>query len=174
MKSLINAVGFQAGWWACIIGVGHGLEIPALLFGLSLVIAHLFFCAQPLNEARLALAAVVVGVVVDSSLQWAGVITFWGWSLGACSPFWLWLLWGLFALTLPHSLSFLKNLPHWLHALLGAVLGPLTYYAGAQLGAAQWAGRPVDGLALAVAWALALPLLVQLARQMTWNGSKPS
>jgi hypothetical protein len=166
MRLFINALGFQTAWWACIAGVGHGLEIPALVYGLILAGLHVTFASKPTQEIKLAALALVIGVVIDTLLQAASVVDFYGWSLALFSPFWLWLLWVLFAMTLNASLSFLQTTPLWLSALAGLVFGPLTYYAGAQLGAAYFDASFIHITALALVWMMALPFLVYIAKQL--------
>ncbi len=167
MALFINALGFQSAWWLCVAGVGHGLELPALAYGVVLMGLHLFFAPRPRQELQLAAVAVAIGVVVDTGLQLAGVISFYGWALGPLSPFWLWLLWALFAMTLNASLSFLQSQSLWLSAVAGLVFGPLTYVAGAELGAAGLVVTPWHVGILAVAWLMALPLLVAIAKQLS-------
>ena len=164
MNKLINALGFQTGWWACIAGVGQGFELEAIGFCAILAGAHLYFAQFPQQELKLAALAWILGVLLDSSLQQFAVIDFYGWALGPLSPFWLWALWVLFALTLNSSLAFLQRQPLLLSTVLGLVFGPLTYYAGAKLGAAGLDGSPVNLLSLALAWMLAMPLLVMAAQ----------
>lgn len=166
MHRFLNALGFQLGWWACVAGVGHGLEIPALMFCSALVIAHLCYTENPAQDIKLALWAVGLGIAIDSALQYFSVIDFYGWSLGALSPFWVWMLWLLFAMTINTSLSFLKEKPMVLSALAGLVFGPLTYMAGAKLGAAAFDGSALHTLTLAVTWMLALPAMVFIAKQL--------
>jgi hypothetical protein len=166
MRLFLNAFVFQTAWWACIAGVGHGLEIPAILYGLALAGLHVRFAAQPRQEIKLALIALAIGLAVDTLLQATSVVIFYGWSLGFFSPFWLWLLWVLFAMTLNASLGFLQTQPLWVSALLGLVFGPLTYYAGAQLGAASLETSPIQITALALTWMIALPCLVHQAKQI--------
>ena len=113
----------------------------------------------------IAAAALALGLVIDSLLQYSSVIHFYGWALGALSPFWLWMLWVMFAMTLNASLDFLQPLPLWVSATLGGVAGPLTYLAGASFGAAAMEPTLTHVSLLALAWAMALPLLVVLARQ---------
>jgi hypothetical protein len=164
MRLFLNILGFQTAWWACIAGVGRGLEIPALVYGLVLASLHLRFAHQPQQEAKLAALALVVGMVADTLLQMTSVISFYGWALGPLSPFWLWLLWVLFAMTLNTSLAFLQNHTLWLSVVAGLVFGPLTYYAGAQLGAASFDSTPFHFGALAITWGFALPVLVYAAK----------
>jgi hypothetical protein len=166
MRLFLNALGFQTAWWACIAGVGHGLEIPALLYGLTLASLHTAYAPKPSQEIKLAAVALAIGVAIDTVLQAASVIDFYGWSLTFFSPFWLWLLWVLFAMTLNASLSFLQTKPLWLSALAGLVFGPLTYYAGAQLGAAYFDGSFIHTAVLALVWMIALPFLVYVAKQL--------
>lgn len=166
MNKLINAVGFQAGWWACVAGVGLGLEVEAMLFCCVLVLAHWRWSSSALQEMKLGGVALLVGVLVDSMLQYVDVIDFYGWALGALSPFWLWTLWLLFACTLNGSLAFLKQMPRMMSACVGLVFGPLTYYAGAQLGAASLHVSLLHMACLGLAWMLALPLLLVLAQRI--------
>ena len=169
MYRIFNAIGFQTAWWACIAGVGQGLELPALGYCAVLAGAHLFYVDNRPQELQLAAAALAIGVVVDSALQYFSVIHFYGWALWDVSPFWLWALWVLFAMTLNASLSFLKTQPLWLSGAAGLLFGPLTYYAGAKLGAASFDASVTHVLALALAWMLALPVMVMVATRISAN-----
>jgi hypothetical protein len=165
MHKIVNALGFQAGWWACVAGVGLGFEIESIVFCMVLAGLHLYVSTAPRQECTLAFLAVLVGIVVDSLLQHLSVIQFDGKALGLLSPFWLWALWGIFALTLNSSLAFLKRQSLIVSAALGWVFGPATYYAGSTLGAAELDVTPVRILALGTAWAIAMPLLVVIAQR---------
>ena len=174
MHRFLNALGFQLGWWACVAGVGVGLEVPALVFCLALTTALVYFAPHPLLEIKLAAVACLLGVVLDTGLQSFSVISFYGWSLGPLSPFWLWLLWIMFALTLNSSLSFLQRLPLSVSAAAGFLFGPLTYYAGAKLGAASFDNTLSHLAVLAMTWMVALPGLVWLAKRLAHKPSSPS
>lgn len=165
MKNIVNAVGFQAGWWACVAGVGYGFEITALALGAVLAVAHLVQATHKAAEAKLAFIALVLGIAVDTLLQAMGVIEFHGLALEPLSPLWLWMLWILFAMTLNFSMGFLKTKPWGLSALLGFVFGPISYVAGARLGAASLDESLVHLATLGVTWMLAMPLLVSLAKK---------
>ena len=165
MYRFINAIGFQTAWWVCIAGVAHGFEVVALVFCAALACGHLRYTAHAQQDLRLAAWALGIGIVVDTLLQYVGVMHFRGLSILGLSPLWLWMLWVMFALTLNTSLAFLKTKPLALSALAGFVFGPLTYYAGAELGAASWEGSSFPFLTLALAWMVALPSLVFLSRK---------
>lgn len=166
MQALISFLKFQIGWWACIWGAGHGYEITAILFCSALGLHHIFTSKHRMVEVKLCAFAVIVGILVDSLLQSGSVITFYGWYLAPLSPFWLWVLWGIFATTLNTSLWFLQTNRVWISGLLGAVLGPLTYIAGVQCGAAGMLLSVNNFVVLSLTWLVVLPLLVIVARYL--------
>lgn len=167
MNKLVNALGFQFGWWACIAGIGHGFEVESMAFSVFLITVHVYFSTHRWQDIQIAVFALAAGIVVDSALQYLSVIQFYGWAIGPLSPFWLWVLWLMFALTLNASLAFLKNCSLVISAALGAIFGPLTYYAGATLGAAQLDFSPFNIVMLAMTWMLVLPLLVMTAQALS-------
>jgi hypothetical protein len=167
MHVIVNALGFQAGWWACVLGVVHGYETAALVFCGLLVLAHLSWVAHARQEIQLAGVALLLGIFLDTLLQSFAVIHFEGRAWGWLSPFWLWTLWVLFALTLNSSLAFLKRLPLLIAAAAGLVFGPLSYLAGAALGAAYLHRSLFELSVLALVWMMALPILVWMAQRIS-------
>lgn len=124
---ILNALLFQLGWFACVFGAQRPWLL--LLAGACLVAHFLWICSWR-EDGRLVLGVLLFGCLLDSSLLHLGVLAFPGDS--PLLPGWLALLWALFATTLKHSLAWSAR-PWWLGALLGALGGPLSYYAGAQL-----------------------------------------
>ena len=169
MHILINAIGFQTAWWALVAGVAYGFEVPALIYSVVLASAHFFYAPHAKQDLRLAAWSLAMGIATDSLLQYAGVMQFNGLSVAGLSPFWLWMLWVLFALTLNSSLAFLKSKTLALSALAGSLFGPLSYYAGAKLGAASWEGPMFPWLPLGLAWMFATPILVLLSNKLVYS-----
>jgi hypothetical protein len=102
--------------------------------------------------------------VVDTTLQYVSVISFYGWALGPLSPFWLWMIWVMFALTLNSSLSFLQNKHVFLSAIAGLIFGPLSYLAGVKLGSAGFDNTLPHLVTSGLIWMLVLPALVHFAK----------
>jgi hypothetical protein len=164
--ALINLAAFQIGWFTCVLGAAYGLPllgpgVVTLLLGL-----HLLLAPRPWEEIRLVGAAGAMGLCLDSLQAAAGLFSFsseepWSW----ISPLWMVALWVNFATTLHTSLRWLLG-RYALAALLGALGGPLSYYAGARLGALTF---PVDPAAsfivLALVWGVAIQLLLKLAEE---------
>jgi hypothetical protein len=160
---LANALGFQLGWWLCVLSVR--LDAQAWALAGSVLLSALQWRHSKVSKHLMGLVGRVLflGVALDSALQAAGWIQFQGWALGPLAPFWLWAIWLMFALTLNESMVFLNRWPVWIQALIGGVAGPLSYGAGASLGAATLL-QPWTLWAYALAWMVLLPLLLKWSR----------
>ena len=157
-KNLVNAGLFQLGWFACVLG---GNSLWLLLAGGALL-AHLLWVSRSLAQVRLIAVVCVLGSTVDNLLLNAGVFAFK--QPGVLIPFWLVLLWALLAITLNHCLAWTAK-PLWRAILLGAIGGPLSYYAGQRLGAVQFPmGLWPTLLGLSLLWAGLFPLLSTCSR----------
>ena len=156
---IANLVLFQAGWLACVWGAAHGYAAEGVLAALAIVAWHISRAAEPKREAALAAISAALGFAFESLLVQAG------WVRVEAGVYWLVALWALFATTLNSSLRALQPHP-WIAALVGAVGGPLAYYAGARIGAIDFVQPAAMLAALAVGWALATPALLSLARRL--------
>jgi hypothetical protein len=77
-------------------------------------------------------------------------------------------MWAMFATTLNLSRRWMQR-RLLLASLLGAIFGPLAYLAGEELGAVNFESRFLAISALAVIWAVSMPLLMSVATR--WSGS---
>jgi hypothetical protein len=152
----VNLIGFQAAWWACALYGNTGAWVA-----LAWLLAHIALQRQRLKELRIVLACGAAGWLVDAMLSASGwlILPNSSWVL----PFWLFVLWSCFAATLNHSLQFLQNKPG-LAALLGATGGPLSYFAGMELGRLAFPSTLPGLMVLAAVWAVLMPALLYLAR----------
>jgi len=158
-----NAVGFQIGWFACVVGAASGYPAWGAAIAVQLLALHAAFAPRPAAELRLMLAAAAIGMVWDSALAATGVVQYHAgvWLEGA-APYWIGVLWALFAATLNQSLRWLRRRP-LLGLVFGAVGGPLSFWAGQRLGAASFPNTPLALAVLSVGWALLMPALAHLA-----------
>jgi hypothetical protein len=161
-RTVANLLLTQLVWFACVLG-GDAWAVAALL--------HLLIYRQWLgSDADWPLLGVVtaIGYGVDSSLATLGYMDYSAHTLSGLlpAPLWLAALWLSFATLFRHGLQWLQG-RLWLAAALGAVAGPLTYYAGSQLGAATPGSSLTIFLLLhAALWAIMTPLFACLARRM--------
>ena len=160
LKPLANAVLFQCGWFACVLGG----DSRWLLIGVAALGAHLLWISAWAREGQVILAVTVLGTLVDTALRGLGVFEFN--TPGPLIPLWLILLWALLATTLRHCLAWSAQ-PWWLASLLGAVGGPLSYYAGSQLAGVSFGYGTIPTLiGLALLWAMLFPLLHRIAQRL--------
>jgi hypothetical protein len=160
MSPLLTFLSLQAGWFACVLGAAAGRPIMGVLVVFLVVVAHVVRSGDRRSLALTLAAAAVVGLVLDGSLTLAGVLTFPAHaSLGWPVPLWMLALWVNFALAID-ALAWLGRRP--VAAMLaGAIGGPLSYLAGARLGAVTLGpSEPVALAAVGVAWMVAMPLLL--------------
>ena len=161
---LLNIVCFQLGWFACVLGAANQHPWLGVLMAIFLLTFHILRSKNSAVEIRLIVVAMIFGLLFDLiplSLGWIKFepVAFWPSQL---PPPWMICLWGLFASTLNISLNWLKS--RFLIAfILGAVSGPLCYWAGYQLNALNLASFNYVMVYLMVGWALAVPFLLNLA-----------
>lgn len=159
---------FYAGWFATILGAGAGLGWIGPVAAVAIGTVHLALSGARAAEVRLLAIATTMGLVVDSALRWSGFVDY---ALAPryppLAPPWIIALWLLLATTIRPALGFLSGRP-LLAAVLGAVGGAASYAAGARFHAVSFPrGYGPAMSALAVVWAVAMPLLV-------WSGGLSS
>ena len=160
---VINFLLFQAGWFACVLGGAHGYPWVGPVVVAVVIAVHLAFAWRPTREVLLALTAALMGLVADSLLVATGWVSYpsGNWIPGF-APYWIIAMWALFATTLNVSMKWMQG-RQALAVVFGAIGGPLSYLAGWKLGAISLEAPVAAFLALAVIWALAMPLLMSLS-----------
>ena len=166
MTLMVNAVLFQIGWFACVLGAARGLPWIGPLAAVAIIGWHLAHAARPERELALIAAAALLGALFETLLVQMGWVRFeTGVLVEGTAPSWMVALWAIFATTLNVSLRSLR--PHrWLAALLGAIGGPVAYYAGARLGALEFAAAGAALAAIGIGWGILTPALLGAARRL--------
>ncbi len=164
-RLLINVLAFQIGWFSCVIGAANGYPSVGLVVTMLVVLLHLVLAYQPRTELILIAIAGVIGACFDSLLLQTGWVSYPnGILLAGIAPYWIVAMWVLFATTLNVSMR-------WLHgnytaaALLGLIGGPLSYLGGARLGGLVFVETTSALVALAIGWAVMMPMLVWVSKR---------
>jgi len=166
MSFWLSLIGYQAVWFAAVIGAGRGLAWPGVLGMLIYAAVQLAGARRLRTDLGLIAAGLVFGLLLDGTLGRSGLVRYAaGWPNPALAPAWILALWVSFALTFSQSLRYLQT-RLWLAALLGLVGGPLAYLGAARGWQVVTFAEPTWRalLALALGWALATPALAWLAR----------
>ena len=123
-QRLLNAAGFQVGWFACVMGAAADNPWIGPAFVGLLTSLNLFFFPFRMLQLRLIVFAALLGTTLDGILILSNVFTFTGSALPPwLSPLWLTAMWINFALTLRISMSWLLN-RYGLGAVMGGIGGP--------------------------------------------------
>jgi hypothetical protein len=165
MNVIINIVAFKIGWLASITGAASGVPLlgPAVI--LVAIALHLGRVDQPSSELMLIVLTGAIGAGWDSVMVAAGWLTYpTGTLVSGFAPYWILAMWMLFATTLNVAFRWLQS-KTLIASILGAVFGPLSYYAGSKAGAVVFNDFAASMFGLAVAWAILLPALLTLARR---------
>lgn len=162
-RLLANFVISQLAWFAAVLGAAHQRPVAGTLCVAVAIAWHLAVSARPAREARLVLAACVLGFAVETAMVLQGNVAYPSGQPDAhLAPYWMVALWGLLAIALNVTMRWLR--PHlWLAAALGAVVGPAAFASGVRLGGAQFVHAVPALVTLALVWGLLLPILVRLS-----------
>lgn len=159
MRTLLNVLAFQIGWFASVMGAARGLWRSCLCW-------HGISTKAPNAWRRPLWLQPHESLVSYSTLPLLQTEFFHRFDMECrlpLSPLWMISLWLNLATILNISLKWLHG-RYFLAAILGAVGGPTAYYAGARLGATQGAFGMESILVLSVAWGFAIPALFFMAK----------
>ena len=170
MKVVLNFLLFQVAWFATVLGAAANLPWLGPVVVTAAVAIHLRQSRWPAMESGLVLAAVLMGLVADSLVVATGWVAYPnGTWIPGLAPYWIVTLWAVFATTLNVSMRWIHG-RYLLAAVFGAIGGPLSYAAGARLGAMTLVDPVMAIAALAMLWSLAMPLLAFTASRLDGNG----
>ena len=162
-KIVINIILFQIGWFACVLSAANNHPLVGASISLFIIVSHVLLSREYKQEIRIIVIAMVIGLFLDSFIISAGLITYTSGMLNDfIAPYWIVLMWALFATTLNYSLSWMRN-KLLVSVVLGAIAGPLAYYAGMKLGAVEFINEMKALISLSIGWAICTPLLLKLS-----------
>lgn len=162
---LFNFVAFQAGWFACVGGAGRDWPYLGPAVVSVLVSVHLLLSPRPNPEFRLLIFLAFMGTFLDSLLAASGLVSYrGGYGLNWLAPAWITALWANFATTLHFALRWAADRLS-LAGFLGALAGPMAYYAAAGLGAVELPHGGLSLLTLAIIWGVAVPFSLALSKR---------
>jgi hypothetical protein len=166
MNVTVNVIAFKLAWLSSILGSANGMPLIGPIVVLAAVIIHLRMVSEPSRELLLILMTGAIGLAWDSVLVAAGWLVYpTGNIVAGLAPYWILGMWMLFATTLNVSFRWLRS-KLVLASIIGAVFGPLSYYAGASAGAVELAEPILALTALSAGWSLILPGLLMIGREL--------
>ncbi len=159
---MVNFVAFQIGWFAAVLGAGHGMPWLGVVVVPLVLLLNLALSRDRMQELVVALAAAAMGFVFDSALTFSDIFVPVPYVFPRpFSPLWMVMLWVNQAATLNGCMAWLRG-RYLLGTIFGAIGGPLAYLGGAKLGAAALPSNH-DLVVLGLAWAIAFPALLAVS-----------
>lgn len=166
MRFWMNLVAYQLVWFGVVICAARGQPWLSVALAAAFAAAQWLASKQQASDTRLLVCAVACGIVLDGTLAASGLLEYTSQQPSLLAPVWILALWAAFAMTINHSMTFLRGRP-WLAAAFGAIGGPLAYL-GASRGfdAVAFPDPAMPALlGLALGWGLAMTALAVLAER---------
>jgi hypothetical protein len=144
---------FQLGWAICVLGG----NLMAVAYSLVALLIHHRYVLQSKSEWKVVGFIVLVGITWDSLLVFFGLIVYPD-AVWFNLPVWMVCLWILFATTFMHSMAWLSGYS-WVSVFVGAVFGPMSYWAGVEFSDASFGASPIMSMVvIAAGWAILFPI----------------
>ena len=162
---IFNFLGLEITWGACAYGSTQGMPIIGFVVGLLYLGLHFTFTENRYTDFLIMLSVGLLGILIDIANTSLGLIAFNGGITPLLNiPYWLIMLWLVFALMLPHSLLWLYKYK-FISIILGAILGAFSYWLGHQLGAIIFPNSVVmSTLVYAIEWAIIFPIALIITK----------
>ncbi len=162
-----------AAWSAGVASAGRGGLMVAPLIAAALIALHAIISRRAVDELRLIAIAMMIGMLADSLLSAAGLVLAAPFTDHVAPP------WQLALWTLPGSAlhTYLRWLParRAVASACAACAAALGCLAAQQLGALRFPAGTVPALcASALAWALAMPLLLSWCDRLDRARMRPA
>lgn len=159
--TIANVLGYQCAWWSCVASAAADRPALGMAASAAFALATLALGGRWREDLRTLAIALPLGFGMDSAFAASGWLVYAAGPWSPLAPGWIAAIWVAFAMTLNHSLAFLRShLP--IAAVLGLLGAPLAYSTAARgFGVLAFADpAPQVLVALALAWALLLPLVL--------------
>ena len=163
----INYFGFSIVWICCVYSGAQGVTALALIPTLIFLYLHFMIVADHLKEeVQLILIAILMGVIVDSSFSFFGVVSYNGniSSIPHLAPIWILCMWAGFSAQINHAMNRLRGR----YLLIGfyGLLAPLAYMGGEKINAATISEGDINYVIISISWAVSLIVLFKISEYL--------
>jgi hypothetical protein len=132
LKNILTITFFKLTWVSCVFGEIYINSWFGLIIGIFYLIFFLVFQNERLNSLKIILVFSFFGYLFDSILSISNLYKIQSEHEFLFLPIWFLILWPCFSSLFVNVLIFLKGRV-LLSIFLGAIAGPLSYYAGVAL-----------------------------------------
>ncbi|MBC8226310.1 MAG: DUF2878 domain-containing protein [Candidatus Marinimicrobia bacterium] len=163
----INYFGFSIVWICCVYSGAQGVTALALIPTLIFLYLHFMIVADHLKEeVQLILIAILMGVIVDSSFSFFGVVSYNGniSSIPHLAPIWILCMWAGFSAQINHAMNRLRG--RYLLVGFYGLLAPLAYMGGEKINAASITDGDINYAIISISWAISLVVLFKISEYL--------
>ena len=177
MQLIANVGLFKIGWLSCVYGAASGMAVEGCLLALLIVAFSVKRASHVQSELITVALITLVGLLWETLMASQQLMIYAGQTGSQLSgpvlaPYWLVVMWALFATTINQSMGWLKD-RLIVAAVMGALFGPLAFVAGEKLGAVVFVNESAAMTMLAVGWAILMPAVCVIARMVEARYSAP-
>lgn len=152
---LLNFIGYYAVWLAIVsMQSANYLKYVSVIFTVNLLIHFILTVQNKKREMIIVMTTMVCGLLLDLGLVGIDVFKLQGQYL-----FWLPMIWCTFATTVEHSTKKIFDQHNLILFLLGALLGPLSYYSAGKLQLLNYTNSLPKIIVHAIFWGLFVLLI---------------
>lgn len=128
----INFFAFYVAWWAMLISNWKGQPVIGwIVFAIVMAIHFFRVSINKKKDATEVAIIALVGILLDTALSKAGILTFNNSLFGVLPPAWLLGIWVLFATTISYTFILIRNkIPAQI--IVGGFFAPVSYITGAK------------------------------------------
>jgi hypothetical protein len=167
-KNMLNMIGFQTSWWACVLGAKNGHPYLGPVFMFIFLLFHFSILKNKNKELIFIILVGLIGTIADTILFQTNLIEYQGVYIDKVAPLWITAMWMGFAATINHSLVWLNN--KWIISfVIGAIFGPLSYFTGIKFEALYFEISLLTMSVLALLWGVVVPSLYYLNGKVVIN-----
>ncbi len=168
---IINVLFFYTIWWGTVGAISLGLNIIPPIITSLIIILHLYIISEPKKEIIFLVGCATIGLFIELIYLNSNFLSYYGYYIfsNQFPPIWTICMWISLALTLNHSMAFLKN--RWLLIIfLGMIFGPICYLSLMKLNAIQFNYNfEVSLMILSVISSISLILMYYLNKKIEEN-----
>jgi predicted neutral ceramidase superfamily lipid hydrolase len=163
----LNFFTFYIAWWAILISQWKSNPLVGWVIWGAVILVHFFVVSinkkKDLIEVILIAAA---GLVLDTILGKAGILTFNNSYSSVLPPLWLVAIWIIFATTISYTFVLIRNKP-LAQVVTGGFFAPVSYITGAKFGLLSvyqpfWAYYAIHG----ACWLVFFPLCFIISKKV--------
>lgn len=178
MHVIANVGLFKIGWLSCVYGAASGFAFEGCLLALFIVAISVKQANNRQSELLTIALITLVGLIWESLVASQHLMIYAtqsnpqleGWAIDGLvlAPYWLIVMWALFATTINQSMAWLKD-RLIVATIMGGIFGPLAFVAGEKLGAVVFVNESAAMVLLAIGWALLMPTVCLIAKGIEYR-----